>query len=232
MRRAPTPRSEHPPIPGGTITGIVASPRAPGRFAVLVEGKTAAMLNLDALERLGLAVGGSTLGREQAIADEQVALMVYDRAVAMLAARGRAARDLERQLVRKGEPPVAVRAAVERLRAQGLLDDEAFARQFARSRGTGGVARRRIEQELGRQGVARSVAADAVTETFAEEEIDEAGAAAALAARRLRALRDLPVEKQRQRVYGFLARRGYAPDVIAAALRQSLGAGGLDADDA
>ncbi|NUQ20681.1 MAG: hypothetical protein HOQ09_06940, partial [Gemmatimonadaceae bacterium] len=88
--------ADRPLPPGGTITGIVASPRAPGRFTVMVDGKSGRTLGLEAIERLRLVVGGSTLGREQEVAAEEDALRVYDRAVAMLAARGRAARDLER----------------------------------------------------------------------------------------------------------------------------------------
>jgi hypothetical protein len=91
-------RIEQPLPPGGTITGIVASPRAPGRFSVMVDGKAAHTLGLAAIERLALSVGATTVGREEIIAREEGLLRTYDRAVMMLAARGRAAKDLERQL--------------------------------------------------------------------------------------------------------------------------------------
>lgn len=214
-----TDQTERPLPRGGTITGIVASPRAPGRFTVMIDGRSGPTLGLESIERLQLVVGGSTLGREQAVADEEDALRVYDRAVAMLAARGRAARDLERTLVRKGEPPELARRAVERLTAQGFLDDAAFARSFVRAKsGNAGLAKRRLEQELGRRGVDRGVVADAIEEVFEEEEVDEGSAAEALARKRNKSLGGADAQSRRRRLYAFLARRGYSPDVIATAV--------------
>ncbi|HEX8847934.1 MAG TPA: regulatory protein RecX [Gemmatimonadaceae bacterium] len=219
-----TEQAERPLPRGGTITGIVASPRAPGRFTVMVDGRSGPTLGLEAIERLRLVVGGSTLGREQEVAAEEDALRVYDRAVAMLAARGRAARDLERTLVRKGESPELARKAVERLTAQGFLDDAAFARSFVRAKsGNAGLAKRRLEQELGRRGVDRAVVSDAIEEVFAEEDRDEVAAAEQLARKRSRSIGDADPLASRRRLYGFLARRGYSPDVIQSALSKVIG---------
>jgi regulatory protein len=219
MRRTPNAQPDAPPPPGGTITGIVASPRAPGRFSVIVDGRPSHTLGLAAIERLHLTVGASTAGREEIIAREEGALRTYDRAVMMLAARGRAAKDLERQLVRKGEPAEFARLAVERLVAEGFVDDELYARSFVRSKSAGaGLARFRLKQELGRQGVDRAVADEAIAEVFEEESVDEVATATALAVKRARSLRGADPQSQRRRLYAFLARRGYPPDVIATVL--------------
>ncbi len=224
MRTRPNVDPDLPPTPGGTVTGIIASARSAGRFTVLVDDKPAHTLGLAALERLALRVGVTTIGREQVIAREEAALRTYDRAVMMLAARGRAAKDLERQLVRKGEPVEFARLAVDRLAAEGFLDDESFARNFVRSRsGAAGLARRRLQQELGRKGVQRTIADEAIAEVFAEEEIDEVAAATALAAKRARALAGADRQTARRRLYSFLARRGYAPSVISAAIERAAG---------
>lgn len=232
MNRTRSQPAERPLPPGGTITGIVASPRAPGRFTIMVDGKAGATLGLEAIERLQLVVGGSTVGREAAIGAEEDTLRVYDRAVMMLAARGRASRDLERQLVRKGEPADLARKAVERLAAQGFVDDAAFARSFVRSKsGNAGLARRRLEQELGRKGVERTVISGAIEEVFAEEEVDESAAAEALARKRDRSLGNADASSRRRRLYAFLARRGYAPDVISAAVSKVIKGDPADFDD-
>ena len=213
------------PLPtGGSITGIVASPRAPGRFTVVVDGKPAHTLSLAAIERLGLAVGATTAGREEIIAREEGALRTYDRAVMMLAARGRAAKDLERQLVRKGEPAEFARLAVERLVSEGFVDDEAYARSFVRSKSAGaGLARFRLKQELGRQGVERAIADEAIDRVFEDEAIDEVATATALAAKRARSLRGADPQSQRRRLYSFLARRGYSPSIISTAMESAFG---------
>ena len=224
LRKRPNVDPDLPLAPGGTVTGIVASPRAPGRFTVLVDGRPAHTLGLAALERLALSVGATTIGREAAVAREESALRTYDRAVMMLAARGRAAKDLERQLVRKGEPVEFARLAVDRLASEGFVDDESFARSFVRSKSSGaGLARRRLQQELGRKGVERTIADDAIADVFAEEEIDEIAAATALAAKRARSLAGTDRVSARRRLYAFLARRGYPPDVISAAIEIAVG---------
>ena len=87
-----------------TITAITPTPRHPGRFELLVDGKSFATLSLEAVERLRLAVGSSVEGLEERIAHEALALRTYDRALNMLAFRGRASRELARSLERKGEP--------------------------------------------------------------------------------------------------------------------------------
>lgn len=233
MMKRRTGDTERPLPRGGTITSIVASPRAPGRFTVMIDGKSGPTLGLETIERLRLAVGATTLGREHELAAEEDALRVYDRAVSMLAARGRAARDLERQLVRKGEPPELARKAVERLTAQGFLDDAAFARSFVRSKSSGaGLAKRRLEQELGRKGVERSVIADAIDEVFTEEEVDESAAAETLARKRNKSLGAADAPSRRRRLYAFLARRGYSPDVIANAVSKVIKGDPADFDEA
>lgn len=220
MRPKPNADPDAPFPPGGTITAIVASPRAPGRFSVMVEGKAAHTLGLAAIERLGLAVGTTTLGREEVISREEGQLRTYDRAITMLAARGRAARDLERLLVRKGEPAEFARLATERLIAEGFLDDQSYARAFVRSKSAGaGLARRRLQGELARKGVAREIADDAIAEVFADDEVDEVNAAIALAQKRARSLGGVSGSTRQRRLYSFLARRGYPPDVISNALR-------------
>jgi regulatory protein len=205
------------------VTAIVASPRATGRFTILVDGKSFATLSLDVIERLRVRVGASIADRREAIELEEAALRTYDRAVAMLAAQARSARDLERRLVRKGEDPTHVRSAIERLRAAGFVDDAVFARQLARSKLLGaGHSARRLRQELGKRGVARDVADEAVNEVVEEEAVDEVALVAAAARKKLRALRGVDEATRRRRLYGFLARRGYESDTIRRAL-ESLG---------
>jgi regulatory protein len=156
-----------------------------------------------------------------ALERESAVLATYDRALNMLAARGRAAIELRRLLIRKGEPADCVDLAIERLRGVGFIDDANFARQFARSRTTGGgVSRRRVQQELARRGVARDVSSEAIEQVFAEESIDEQASLMRIAARKLRTLGLVDVATRRRRLYGFLARRGYDADDIARALRE------------
>jgi regulatory protein len=211
----------------GVVTAIVASPRAQGRFTVVVDGESLATLSLDVIERLSLRVGASIAGRRDAIEDEAAALRTYDRALSMLAAQARSSRDLERRHIRKGEDPAHVRAAIARLVQAGFVDDAAFARQLARAKLLGaGQSSRRLRQELARRGVARDVADEAVTEVVVEEEIDEFDLAVTAGRKKRRALEGLDAATQRRRLYAFLARRGYDSDVI----RRSMAALDLESE--
>lgn len=149
---------------------------------------------------------------------------VYDRALALLAGRSYGRVELSRRLVRHGYPAPDVDAAVERLVAAGLLDDAAYARQLARSKLVDrGQSGRRVRRELSARGIADTVAAAALAEVAEDEGVDEAATAARLARRRVGALVGLPVPTQRRRLFGFLARRGYDPDVARRAVSLALG---------
>lgn len=202
-----------------TITAVTPTPRHPGRFELLVDGKSFATLSLDAIERLRLVVGGSVEGLEERISHEAAALRTYDRALNMLAFRGRASKELARSLVRKGEPKELVDGAIERLTEQGLLDDAAFAESFTRAKVIGAQqSRRRVQQDLARKGVAREVTDAAIATVFDEEQVDQREIVEQAARKKLSSLRKLEPVVRRRRLYAFLARRGYDSDDIRAAM--------------
>jgi regulatory protein len=197
------------------ITAILASPRKQGRFDLLVDGRHVATLSLDTIERLALSIGRPYEGVRDQVQRDAATLATLDRALNMLALRARSARELRRQLLRKGEPAEQVDAAIDRLQATGFLDDGAFARQFARAKAVGaGMSRRRIQQELGRRGVAREIGDDAIADVFEEEQLDEATVVEQAARKKLRSLAGLDVDTRKRRLFAFLARRGYNLDDI------------------
>lgn len=123
-------------------------------------------------------------------------------------------------------PPHDLEWVIERLTAQGYLDDAQFARQFARARIVGGgVSRRRLQDELYRRGVGREIAAEAIDHTLDDAQLDEYQAARAAARKRVRSLGALEPQVLRRRLYGFLARRGYEPDVVHRVMREVLAGG-------
>ena len=202
------------------ITALTPACRHPGRFDLLVDGRSFAVVSLEAVERLALAVGRSIEGLEERIATEAVRIRVYDRALDVLAFRARSAAELSRSLVRKGEAKEHVDWAVGRLVEQGLLDDAAFAQSFTRAKVLGaGQSRRRVQQDLVRRGVARAVSDAAIDAVFADEAVDQRGIVEAAARKKLRMLSRLEPPVRRRRLYGFLARRGYDADDIRAAMQ-------------
>lgn len=206
------------------ITDLAEVPNHPGRLRVAISGVTLGDLTLDFVADQGIREGRS-LSREEA--DEVLTAVgrtvVLDKALDLLAVRARSSRDLRIRLRRAGAPDAEISWAIERLLAQGFVDDAAYARQVARSKVlSGGVSRRRVITVLRQRGVAADVAEEAIDATLAEVDLDEHGAALAAAQRRVRALGSLDPGARRQRLYAFLARRGYENDVVRRVLKEVL----------
>ncbi|HET7550572.1 MAG TPA: regulatory protein RecX [Gemmatimonadaceae bacterium] len=198
------------------ITAVTPSPRREGRFDILVDGKSVGTLSLEAIERLRLHVGTEYSERlAESVAVDGARLRTFDRALDMLAFRGRATRELRNALLRKGEEAGNVDHALERLAEMGLLDDAAYARQYAHAKIVGpGFSRRRLQAELAKRGVARDVADEAIADALAEDDVDSDAILERVAARKLRSLEKEDAPTRRRRLYEFLARRGYDSDDI------------------
>ena len=201
------------------ISGIVPRSRTPDRFDLIVDGEPYALLSVDAIAALGLSIGRSIAGLEERIMRAAAELHVHDRALRIIAARARSKAELRRALVRKGEEPELVDRAIDRLSAQGFLDDAAFAQSFTRHKVLGGgQSRRRVQAELARKGVSREVTDAAIDVVFEEEQVDQRAIVEGVARRKLRSLTRLEPAVRRRRLYGFLARRGYDGDDIRRAM--------------
>lgn len=212
----------------GRIAGLTEHPRKPGRYRVSIALSAEALagegrrpqesLLLDAalLQRFRLKVGGELSAEDGAqLLAGATALATYDAATAALALRGRSRRELERWLMQRKHAPADIRSALDRLDDLGFLDDEAYARSYARAKmAVGKSSRRRIAMELSRRGVARDVVDRVMREAGEEEGFDERGALEAAAERRARSLAKLDPVVGRRRLTGFLLRRGFESDAV------------------
>ncbi len=144
---------------------------------------------------------------------------VHERALGLLAVRQRSRRELERRLVQAGFEADEVSDELERLERVGLIDDQAFARAVVESRmGSRAESRRVVAGKLAQAGVATDIALVVLDEAV-EGEDDRAER---LAQTRVARLHGLEPPVAFQRLYGLLARRGYAPDVARRAASKAL----------
>jgi regulatory protein len=197
------------------VTGLAPDPRHPGYCLVEVDRGRFASLPAETLAPLRLEIGqglaDEVLQRLQAAADQEAAGRAALRA---LSQRSYARFDLQRRLVRKQHPPAAVERALDRLAAQGLLDDRQYAEHFAATRAARGRGPARLVSDLIHQGVDRRLAQEAVQATLSAEGIDPGTAVRGVAARRAAQLGDLPPAVKRRRLLAYLARRGYEGHVV------------------
>lgn len=138
----------------------------------------------------------------------------YPRALNLLTRRDHTIAELKQKLAVRGFPAASINETIDKLTGQGLLDDKRFAARWTESairsgRGYG----LRILQELQRRGVPREIAADAVAD--ASQEHSEQQTLAAIVSRRFSAFDPSSAsQKEKQRVYAYLQRRGFSIQVI------------------
>jgi len=132
-------------------------------------------------------------------------------ALRLLSHRERTRAELRTRLRAKGYDPETIEGVLDALGEAGLQSDERFAEVFAgeahRSRGLASSA---VRGELLRRGVDRRLAAEAATE---RPEDEEARARELALSRARRLAPSLAPEARRRRIAGYLARRGYPPEL-------------------
>lgn len=116
-------------------------------------------------------------------------------------------------------PGVDVEAAVTRCRAEGIVDDLAFANALVDAGQRKGHAPRRIRADL----EARGLPSDVIEEVLEAAEVTDPEAAAyALAAQRADRLRNLAPETAYRRIVRYLEVRGYPQAVACTVARQAM----------
>ena len=131
-----------------------------------------------------------------------------------LASRERTERELRDLLGRREVATAAIEAIVADLLDVGLLDDARYARCFTEDRRLlDRWGSERIARELSRRGVDAALVAAALAEGSAEAEL---ATAVNLLTERFPSLDD---ERERDRAWRMLVRRGYAPELAYEAVR-------------
>lgn len=214
------------------VTSIVEHAKRRGRFVIAGGASELAVVTAEVIAELQIHIGKALDSRAlDALRVEDRRTAVLDRALRLLSTRGRATSELSRALFRAKDRPRAddVQWAINRLTEQGYLDDARFAEQFVSDRAaTRGWGKVRLRQELRRRGVAPSHVERALARADEDAALDDSRSALDVARkwRRTHSARD--PDRDRQRLYSFLARRGFSPDVIRDAMRTALSDGEPD----
>jgi regulatory protein len=150
----------------------------------------------------------------------------------LLTDRARSKHELGAKLKQKGVADEIAERVLDRFDEVGLIDDEAFAGAWVRSRHRHrGLGRRAIAQELRRKGIDKDLADEALTEVDDEA---EAQRARELVDRKLRTVTVSGPEDRRkvgQRLIGMLARKGYPSSIAYGVVRTALAEHGAEEDE-
>ncbi|MBQ9300498.1 MAG: regulatory protein RecX [Clostridia bacterium] len=137
-----------------------------------------------------------------------------DSAVKMLSLCDRSENEIRERLFRAGYPEICVSRVIQKLCAEELLDDAAFARNWAQSR-LHKYGRNRLRQELSRRGVDRETVRETVERLSDEDQLADA---VRLTGKYLARTHGDMDRKLYQRTLAMLARHGYDADIARRAL--------------
>ena len=204
------------------ITALTHQPRRPGAVCLEIDGVRFGAVPTELASAHGLAVGQALdPALHQRLSEAADIEATYRTALRCLELRSYARADLARRLQRKGHPREAVEHALERAWGLGLLDDEAYARNYVQTRAARGRGPSRLTRDLLSMGVQRAVIDRALAAHWPEGS-DRTSMPHALATKRAAQLGALPRQTKRRRVLAYLARRGFSgrdvSDIVEAVL--------------
>ncbi len=204
--------AEQTPARSLIVTSIERSRSRRSRVDVYINGERRFEIGRATATQRGLRPGLPIESAEiDAIVAADARRTAMETAAAMLARRPRSEREIRRRLALRKHDPALIDETIGRLRSLKLIDDAEFARSWTESRDRSSPrGQRLIVQELRASGV------DATTARDAADEIAEPDAAYRAASARLRSLRDLDRQAFRNRLGGYLQRRGFGWDVVRA----------------
>jgi len=130
-----------------------------------------------------------------------------NRAVRLLAVRARSCAEIEKRLTDACYMEDTVEMVLTKLQNENLLDDEAFAMQWARDRTMRQMGRARIRQELRMKGVSEEIAERALARIDPQQQ-DEG--AARLAAKLYKRYQSIPEADARRKIIMAMQRKGFS----------------------
>jgi len=122
------------------------------------------------------------------------------------------------RLKQKGFSDNLAQDTVDFLKDKEFIDDRLFARSWVASRLKRPFGIRRIKQELLGKGLDKQIIEDSLEQ--AKKGYSETQTVSQLARQRFARLAGIDPQKAKARVYGYLLRRGFSPDIVSETIKQ------------
>ena len=206
----------------GIITALEPQRRT-GRTNIFIDGEFALGVQTPVVEDRKLGVGQEITEEEiKAVTRDEARRRAINNAVRMLESRSRSRAEIINRLNERGYEPDVVDAVLAQLERAGLIDDHAFAKEWveARSRAREPIGRVRLKHELKLKGISPELLETALDGVDVNLELDQAMRAARRHTKPYGDIKGWIAE--RQRLIGYLQRRGYGWETTNATIRQVL----------
>jgi len=191
------------------VTALVVQKQNPNRVNVHLDGEFAFGLAriVTAWLRVGLELDEKKIERLQA---EDARERAIRQAMLFLSYRARSESEIRQNLRKHEFPDEIIEQTLERLRQDGLANDNEFARAWVENRNAFRPrSRRMMAMELKQKGLDEEAVSSAM------EEVNDEALAYQAAQKRAARLEGLEWDEFRRKLSGFLARRGFSYSVIA-----------------
>lgn len=198
------------------ITALSPQKKNSNRFSLFLDGKFAFGLNKDLAYRSKLAVG-------QELSDQKIDKLksqdreekFLDSVYRYLSYRPRSEKEVVDYLDKKGTKPEVTGRIVSRLKKEGYLNDQEFARWWVdQRRQFRPRSRYFLKSELARKGIRAEIAEKVL------EDIDEQSLVEEIILKKKAQLAGLEPAKAREKLIGYLSRRGFTWEKIKAGLEK------------
>lgn len=136
----------------------------------------------------------------------------------LLKYRQRSEQEIRERLSRKKFPEETIKETIVFLKEKKFIDDSLFARAWISERLQKAFGPRRLAQELKLKGIEKQVIENNLREI--KERYNESEIARELAVGRFNRLKNLDSQTAKRRVYGYLLRRGFSPEIVIDVLNQ------------
>jgi len=206
------------------VVSLTPTQRDPNRAMIRVgtghgRGKVAATLSTKLLHDLGIHVDQPwTQDLEEQVAEAVLYDKAFRAAMRRLARRAMSTKMVSDKLRELGHTPEVSARVLERLEALEVINDEAFGQALVRD-----ILNRKpagpqlLKQKLYQKGIAGSLADQLIREATSDHDAQRQSAID-FARKRAKSLARFDAPTRKRRLYGQLARRGFDPDTIRAAI--------------
>ena len=150
--------------------------------------------------------------------NKSLALKARSYAFLLLKYRQRSEKEISDRLKKKNFSEELIKETIVFLQEKKFIDDLAFSRAWIRERLAHSIGPRRLKQELKSKGISKEIIENNLRQ--AQESYSEAETVRELAASRLGRMKNLEPGIAKRRLYAYLLRRGFSPDIVIDAINQ------------
>ncbi|MFA6216249.1 MAG: regulatory protein RecX [Candidatus Omnitrophota bacterium] len=137
----------------------------------------------------------------------------------LLKFRQRSEQEIRQRLKKKQFPETVIQETVSFLKDKKFIDDGVFAREWIGSRIKKPMGFRRLREELKRKGIDKEIIDSQLEEI--KKGYDEKGIVAEVISNKLHSFKGQDAQKAKRRLYAYLLRRGFSPDIIIEAVNRA-----------